>query len=124
MWWMHRRVDPEQFPPRRVVIEWRHTAPAPDTIWFVLEHGAASVCTQHPAFEVDLVVTMATADLADVFQGYRRWRDAVGSGAISVAGSPRLVNALPTWFVWSPWVDATRERAERGAPAAEPVAAS
>ena len=74
MWWMHRRVDPDLFPPRRVVIEWRHTAPAPETIWFVLEHGAVSVCTQHPGFEVDLVVTMATADLADVFQGYCRWQ--------------------------------------------------
>ena len=71
MWWMHRRIDPDRFPPHRTVIEWRHTAPEPETIWFVLERGAVSVCTQHPGFEVDLVVTMATADLADVFQGYR-----------------------------------------------------
>ena len=28
MWWMHRRIAPERFPPRRIVIEWRHTAPA------------------------------------------------------------------------------------------------
>jgi len=113
MWWMHRRIDPERFPPHRTVIEWRHTAPDPQTIWFVLEHDAVSVCTQHPGFGVDLVVTMATGDLADVFQGYRRWQDAVGSGAISVSGSPRLVAALPTWFVWSPWVEVTHARAHR-----------
>ena len=27
MWWMRRRVDPSAFPPQRVVIEFRHTAP-------------------------------------------------------------------------------------------------
>jgi hypothetical protein len=96
-----------------VVIEWRHTAPKPETIWFVLERGAVSVCTQHPGFDVDLVVTMATADLADVFQGYRRWAEAVDLGAISVEGSVRLASALPTWFLWSPWVDVTHARAGR-----------
>jgi hypothetical protein len=84
-----------------------------DTIWFVLEHSAVSVCTQHPGFDIDLVVTMATADLADVFQGYRRWQEAVDSGAIEVSGPPRLAAALPTWFVWSPWVDVTHARAHR-----------
>jgi hypothetical protein len=72
-----------------------------------------SVCTQHPGFDIDLVVTMATADLADVFQGYRRWQEAVDSGAIEVSGPPRLAAALPTWFVWSPWVDVTHARAHR-----------
>jgi hypothetical protein len=83
------------------------------TVRFVLERRTVSVCTQHPGFDVDLVVTMTTADLADVFQGYRRWPDAVDSGAIAVTGSPRLAGALPTWFVWSPWVDVTHARAHR-----------
>ena len=91
MWWMHRRIAPERFPPRRTVIEWRHTAPQPDTIWFVLEHSAVSVCTQHPGFDIDLVVTMATADLADVFQGYRRWQEAVDSGAVEVEDRKSVV---------------------------------
>ena len=102
MWWMHRRIDPDRFPPRRVVIEWRHTLPASETIWFVLERGAVSVCTQHPGFEVDLVVTMATADLADVFQGYRRWqrcgglRSDLGDGPSAPGRGPaRLVPVEP-----------------------------
>lgn len=113
MWWMHRRVDPEQFPPVRTVVEWRHTAPDPQTIWFVLERGAVSVCVQHPGFEVDLVVTMTTPDLASVFQGYRRWKEAVDAGLITVDGPPRLAAALPKWFLWSPWAEQTRERARR-----------
>ncbi len=113
MWWMHRRSDPSRFPPRRTVIEWRHTAPVAETIWFVLDRGDISVCVNHPGFDTDLVVTTTTPDLADVFQGYCRWADAVADGRITVDGAPRLAAALPKWFVWSPWADVTRERADR-----------
>ena len=76
MWWMHRRVKPEALPPARTVLEFRHTAPKPQTIWLVLDRGEASVCHQHPGFDSDAVVTSTTADLADVFQGYRTWAEA------------------------------------------------
>jgi DNA-binding HxlR family transcriptional regulator len=114
MWWMHRRVDPTRFPPLRTVIEFRHTAPEPQTIWLVLDRGEASVCLQHPGFESDVVATATTAAFADVFQGYQRWSEAVHAGDIEVAGARRLASALPTWFRWSPWADVTRERANRG----------
>ncbi len=80
----------------------------------MLERGAVSVCTQHPGFEVDLVVTMATADLADVFQGYRRWhgcgglRSDLGDGPAAPGRGPAR-----RWFLWSPWVDVTHARAHR-----------
>lgn len=118
MWWMHRRVDPSRFPPQRTVIEFRHTAPDPQTIWMVFDHGEASVCLQHPGFESDVVATATTGAFADVFQGFQRWSEAVEAGRIEVAGSRRLASALPTWFRWSPWAEVTRERADRAA--AEP----
>lgn len=113
MWWMHRRVNPSRFPPQRVVVEFRHTAPKPQVIWLVLDHGDASVCLQNPGFDVDLVVTSTTPALADVFQGYRSWPDAVATDRIEIAGPPRLASALPAWFLWSPWAAITRERATR-----------
>lgn len=113
MWWMHRRMDRDRFPPQRTVVEFRHTAPTAQTIWLVLDRGQASVCMQHPGFEVDVVATGTTGDFAEVFQGYRRWWEAVEDGRIVVEGPPRLISALPTWFLWSPWAEATRERAER-----------
>jgi len=115
MWWMHRRVDTDHLPPTRTVVEFRHTAPAPQTIWLVLDRSDVSVCYHHPGFEVDLVTTATTADFADVFQGYRTWTEAVDEGRIKVLGPPRLTNALPRWFLWSPWAEVTRERAERAA---------
>jgi len=113
MWWMHRRVDPARFPPQRTVIEWRHTAPTPETIWLVLDRQEVSVCMVHPGFDVDVVVAATTATFADVFQGYSTWHEAVDAGRIEVDGPPRLLSALPRWFLWSPWVEVTRERADR-----------
>jgi DNA-binding HxlR family transcriptional regulator len=113
MWWMHRRTDPARFPDRRTVLEFVFTAPDPMTIWLVLEHGEVSVCLQHPGFEVDLEVAGPTPALADVFQGYCSWSEAVDAGRLEVAGPPRLVRALPRWFLWSPWAEVTRERADR-----------
>lgn len=113
MWWMRRRVDPSAFPSKRTVLEFRHTAPKAETIWLVLDRGDVSVCYQHPGFEVDFVATATTADFADVFQGYLTWAEAVESGRIETAGPPRIDAAIPRWFLWSPWKDVTRERAER-----------
>ena len=116
-WWMHRRIAADQLPPQRVVIEFRHVGDQQEVIWLVLEHGEASVCIQHPGYDVDLVVTGSTADLADVFQGYTRWKTSVSDGKITVVGDRRLAAALPSWFVWSPWVEVTHERAHRPVPA-------
>ena len=113
MWWMHRRVDHERLPPGRTVVEFRHTAPDPVSIWLVMAQSEVSVCLQHPGFEVDVEVTGTTPALADVFQGYCSWGEAVDAGRLEIAGPPRLVRARPRWFLWSPWAAVTRERAER-----------
>jgi DNA-binding HxlR family transcriptional regulator len=120
MWWMHRRVADQGLPPGRVVLEFRHTAPDPRTIWVVLDRGEPSVCLQHPGQDSDVVVTMATPVLARVFSGADRWSSAVRRGELDVTGPPGLTRAVPTWFSWSPWAEQTRERAARsgaGAPA-------
>lgn len=113
MWWMHRRVDLSRLPPGRTVVEFRHTAPEAVTIWLVMTPGEVSVCLQHPGFETDVEVSAATPALADVFQGYCSWASAVETGRIQVSGLPRLLTALPQWFLWSPWAQVTRERSER-----------
>lgn len=113
MWWMHRLVVPEALPTARAVLEFRHTAPEPTTIWLVLDRGEPSVCMHHPGLDSDLVVTMPTPALARVFSGADRWSSAVGRGDIEVDGQPLLARALPTWFLWSPWADQVSERAGR-----------
>jgi len=113
MWWMHRRTDASRFPAGRTVVEFEHTAPERMSIWLVLDRGEVSVCQQHPGFDTDVLVRATTPTFAEVFQGYRRWPEAVADGAIELDGPARLVKALPTWFLWSPWAEVTRERAAR-----------
>lgn len=110
MWWMHRRIDPAQLPPQRVVVEFQHTAPERRSFWLVFEHGAASVCLADPGFEVDCRVTSTTPTLARVFGGWTTWDDAVRSAEVEVSGHRSVVRALPRWFVWSPWADDVRRQ--------------
>lgn len=109
-WWMHRRVDEEQVPDGRVVVQFDHTEPERLSIWMVFDRGEPSVCVQHPGFETDVLVTTSTPALAEVFQGFDTWTSAVASGSIEVEGPPRLLRALPRWFQWSPFAEATLER--------------
>jgi DNA-binding HxlR family transcriptional regulator len=110
-WWMHRRIDTAALPDARVVVQFDHTGPERTTLWLVLDRGEPSVCNQHPGFDTDVLVTTTTGALAEVFQGVRTWSAAVADGSITVEGPPRLVRALPRWFLWSPFHAETRARA-------------
>jgi len=113
MWWMHRRIDPSRFPEGRVVLEFVFTAPDPMSVWLVLERGEVSVCHQSPGFETDVQLRATTATFSGVFNGLRSWPDAVRSGDLEVVGPSRLVRAVPTWFLWSPFAPAVRQRLAR-----------
>jgi DNA-binding HxlR family transcriptional regulator len=110
-WWMHRRVDAANAPSGRVVIQFDHLAPERLSLWLVFDRGEPSVCVQHPGFDADLLVTTSTPALAEVFQGLDTWAGAVASGRITLDGQPRLVRAMPSWFLWSPFAEDTRVRA-------------
>jgi DNA-binding HxlR family transcriptional regulator len=102
-WWMHHRIDTTQLPPGRVVVQFDYTAPERVTVWIVLDRGEASVCNQYPGYDSDVVVTCATGAMAGVFNGVESWGHALSTGAIQIDGPPRLVRAVPRWFVGSPF---------------------
>lgn len=108
LWWMRRRINREAFPPRRVVLQLDFRGARRGSYWLVVEPAGASVCLQHPGFEVDVLVT---ADLAGF---YRLWlgrivlADALRAGIVRLNGAPSLVRAFPGWFAWSPFAEAVR----------------
>lgn len=112
-WWMHHRVDLEALPPTRVVVQFDHTAPERQSLWIVLDRGEASVCTNHPGMDPDVVVTATTPAVGRIFAGLDTWTDAVAQGEVAIAGAPQLVRDLPRWFLPSPFAEATRSRAAR-----------
>lgn len=115
-WWMSRRVVAGEVPTDRTVVQFDYTGDVATRIWIVLERGDASVCTEAPGFDSDVVVTTEAVALMRVFSGITSYAQAVESGELSLVGPPRLTRALPRWFAWSPFAPAVRERL-----AAEPL---
>ncbi|MBA2307839.1 MAG: transcriptional regulator [Pseudonocardiales bacterium] len=109
-WWLSRRLAREQLPHRRVVIEFDYTGEDATRIWLILDRGEPSVCTDHPGFDADVVVTTDAVALMRVFSGITGLPQATATGAVTVSGDPKLVKAFPTWFLWSPFAPAVRAR--------------
>lgn len=109
-WWMSRRVNRDELPGHRVNIEFDYRGDDPTRIWIILDRQEASVCTEHPGFTSDVVVTTEPVDLMRVFSGIITLTQATANGSVALAGPPRLLRALPTWFLWSPFAPAVRER--------------
>ena len=107
-WWMSRRINVGELPPDRVTVEFSYTGDDPTRIWLILDRQEASVCTEYPGFVSDVVVTTLPVDLMRVFSGILTLRQAAAEGTIILAGPPRLLRALPTWFLWSPFAPAVR----------------
>ncbi|KAA1424704.1 transcriptional regulator [Mumia zhuanghuii] len=114
-WWMSRRLDLDRIPSeRRVVVEFDYTGPDPTRIWLVLDRGEPSVCTSHPGFDTDVVVSAEPVALMRVFSGIVSLRTARATGQVVLSGPPWLLRQLPGWFLWSPFAPAVRSRLQLG----------
>ena len=109
-WWMSRRLVAEEIPEHRTVVEFDYRGDDPTRIWIVLDRGDASVCTEPPGFDSDVVVTTEPVALMRVFSGITSYAQALESGVIRLAGPPHLTRRVPRWFAWSPFAPAVRER--------------
>jgi DNA-binding HxlR family transcriptional regulator len=109
-WWMSRRLVTEALPDQRTVVEFDYIGDDPTRIWLVIERREASVCTDPPGYESDIVVSTEPVDLMRVFSGITTYSQAVASGKIALTGPTRVARALPHWFAWSPFAPAVRER--------------
>ena len=103
LWDMHRRINLDDLPEGRTVIEFRFrdvTAGA-RVWWLVLTREAADVCDSDPGHEVDVTVTGTLRALTRVWRGDLRWGDAIRAGDLEIQGPPALRRALPAWFALS-----------------------
>jgi DNA-binding HxlR family transcriptional regulator len=107
-WWMSRRLVVDEVPEDRTVVQFDYGGDDPARIWIVLERRDASVCTEPPGFDSDVVVSTEPVALMRVFSGITTYASALESGDISLVGPPRLTRALPRWFAWSPFAPAVR----------------
>jgi hypothetical protein len=106
LWWMRRRVCFNRISRRRVLqFDFKELR---RSYWLVLEPMEASVCLQHPRFEIDLFVRGEIAAFYRVWLGRWTLSQAIAGGHVLLEGSPSVVRAFPGWFRWSPMADKVR----------------
>jgi DNA-binding HxlR family transcriptional regulator len=108
MWWMHDRINTEQLPPGRTVVQFDFTGATSATYWLVLSRQDVTVCLTDPRHPIDLWVRGDLAMCFKIWLGRIEYQEALASGAILLEGMPRLVRTFPTWFHWSPAAPAVR----------------
>jgi DNA-binding HxlR family transcriptional regulator len=116
MWAMKNRVAMDRLPPRRVVVRfdfhglpprWRHQK----TWWLILERAGVDLCYQDPGHEVDVTVNADITAMGRVWTGHLSFAQAIRSGGVRVEGGRALAQALPTWFLLSPFSPLARPAA-------------
>jgi DNA-binding HxlR family transcriptional regulator len=108
VWWMHRRMHMDKVPARLTVIEFQFHGERSGRYWLVLKRREASVCLEHPGFDVELVVSADVAAFYRVFLGRMPFERALRAKLIQLKGMPNLVRAFPDWFAWSPMAEVVR----------------
>ena len=118
MWDIHRRVNVDRLPERRVVVRFDfrgvpRASRCPTTWWLILHRPEIDLCLKHPGFEVDLVVHADVAALTRVWMGDVRLGDAMRQGLIRLDGLPSVARVFPTWLALSSFATVPRPTTTR-----------
>ena len=115
MWDIHRRLNVERLPARRVVVlfdfrgvpkHWRTVR----SFWLVINRADVDLCLKNPGFEVDLIVDADLAALTKVWMGDVRLGDAMRGGLVRLEGRTAIVRAFPGWLALSGFAGVERPR--------------
>ena len=101
VWDMHRRVNIERLPEKRVVVQLDFHGAAKGTYWLILERPEPSACMQDPGLEVDLFLSTDTIALHRAWMGMASFAACVDDGLIELNGLTDYVKAFPGWFKFS-----------------------
>jgi DNA-binding HxlR family transcriptional regulator len=95
---LRARCDGEALPDRRVVVEVITNPPKASRSWLVLENGIASLCVDHPGFDIDLIVKTDVPTLYAIWRDQLTVRRAASNGRIQIEGDRALARVFPDWF--------------------------
>jgi DNA-binding HxlR family transcriptional regulator len=109
IWDIHRRVDADLFPDRRVVVQIDLKGVHQKSYWLIVEPPKVSVCWTDPGFEPDLLVEADSVSLHRVWVGQLDLAQALRDELITVDGPSDLCRAFPQWLKLSVFVERSRE---------------
>ena len=100
MWDIHRRVDPRQFPSRRIVVkfEFSNVPKSKQCWWLVNDQEGVDLCLTDPGFEVDVYIFTDVRTMTAVWMGDVRLDHAIQSGRIELHGPQELRRSIRTWL--------------------------
>ncbi len=103
VWAMHRRLDTNQMPAWRTVIEIEFLdAPKSQRFfWLVCKSENVDVCIKPPGFDSDLFLRTKVRTLAEVWRGIRPLEPELSSGRIELMGDNVLQKQFPSWLLYS-----------------------
>jgi DNA-binding HxlR family transcriptional regulator len=105
LWRMHRRVNLDSVPARRVTIQFDFHRPHTARGWLVLDHHDSTVCVHDPGYDVDVWVKADATALLKVWIGKLRFETAVERNQLTIDGPRQLTTGFSRWFTWSPFHD-------------------
>ena len=103
MWDMHRRLNNENLPAQRTVLQFEfRDVPAKKRFWWlVIKRDEVDVCLKRPGYDVDVTITTRLKTLAGVWIGDVTLRDAVKQGQVELQGPGELTRQLDSWLALS-----------------------
>jgi DNA-binding HxlR family transcriptional regulator len=103
MWFLHRLVNVDRLPPRRVVARFELHGGRHSLWWLILNRPEVDLCLRDEGFEVDLYVRGEVRVLVDAIMGHRDLKQAIREGLVELDGPRALVRAFPEWIGVSPF---------------------
>jgi DNA-binding HxlR family transcriptional regulator len=115
MWDIRRRIDPHQFPARRIVVqfEFSDVAQSKRRWWLVGDRDGVDLCVTDPGFEADLYIFTGVRTMTAVWMGDMTWKYAIESGRIDLDGVPELRRSLRSWLQLSTLAGVPNQNPER-----------
>ncbi|MEZ5499730.1 MAG: helix-turn-helix domain-containing protein [Steroidobacteraceae bacterium] len=120
-WSMHTRLDTDNMPPGRTVMQFHFVGAPADTrrFWLINDSGVVEMCLKDPGYDVDLHVRAELRLFIETWRGFRDLRAELRSGHIVVTGPARLVRQFPRWLKLSMLAPYPRKRSGRESALAE-----
>ncbi|HEX7104683.1 MAG TPA: helix-turn-helix domain-containing protein [Acidothermaceae bacterium] len=112
LWDMHRNVDRAAVPSERTVVQFRFLD-MPTKLrdwWLVITSDDVDVCDADPGFDVGVTIATDLRVMTRIWRGDLVWSDALRSGELDIAGSPKLRKSVPQWFSLSAFAKVPRPR--------------
>jgi DNA-binding HxlR family transcriptional regulator len=115
--WISRHVAADALPARKTVVAFRLYGPKTGRLWLVLEQTGVSICHADPGLDPASYVHVdgQVAALYRVYMGRCDLNEEIAAGQLTLAGTPTLIRAFPTWFTWSNFSSTVRAAAHPAA---------